>query len=514
MLLADLLDTLGYRASGNYLQRGTPAFDRAPDVGHILRAAAGRRACRLEGVYTLRPFNNEGSPVPVVYICEADDLAAADEIHKLVWNQDIVPFLLVRTPVGLPWKLATWGSVLDASLLARMQRKWQRLEDCEARWDRREEKFVTNPTFPIQAFGLSEGLQLRLQRSSDKRQADAQEVNLRLGKEIPDREEGLDEVSEVRGKEKLNVKALDRVRRLFRFSKAELLPVLGGEDGAPDEAWCRKGRSKLPLAVCRPPHVIISAARNFAVYSDEFIVVPPRQIGIVSVSQDRPLLKALALYLSSDFAFYHAFLTSTQFGVQRGRATLESLRQIPVPLLSLSPEEIAQWEALHDRLARTKPRLLSSPKQLEAEFDESPVDDGQDAMVEELNRRVSDALGLDEVDRALVHDLAHVRLALNDGKIGHKDGLGRFLRRVYGRQDEAGGLLGYVQTESPEIHAERVGTALTNDPRKYRVNQKGAWATAPWKNGPQCSFRAQHSREGASVIVIYYSFLHFRLARF
>src|SRR6266511_2778309 len=28
-------------------------------------------------------------------------MAAADEIHTLVWNQDIVPFLLVRTPAGL-----------------------------------------------------------------------------------------------------------------------------------------------------------------------------------------------------------------------------------------------------------------------------------------------------------------------------------------------------------------------------------------------------------------------------
>jgi hypothetical protein len=39
-------------------------------------------------------------------------------------------------------------------------------------------------------------------------------------------------------------------------------------------------------------------------------------------------------------------------------------------------------------------------------------------MIEELNRRVSDALGLDEAERTLVDDLVHVRLALNDGKIG------------------------------------------------------------------------------------------------
>ncbi|HXP62209.1 MAG TPA: N-6 DNA methylase, partial [Dongiaceae bacterium] len=101
MQLPDLLNALGYSTSGNFLRRGKPAFNRAPDIGHILRTAARRRACRLEGVYTLRPFNDEGSPVPVVYVCEADDMATANEIHKLVWNQDIVPFLLVRTPDGL-----------------------------------------------------------------------------------------------------------------------------------------------------------------------------------------------------------------------------------------------------------------------------------------------------------------------------------------------------------------------------------------------------------------------------
>ncbi len=87
--------------------------------------------------------------------------------------------------------------------------------------------------------------------------------------------------------------------------------------------------------------------------------------------------------------------------------------------------------------------------------------------------------------------------------ISHEDGLGRFLRRVYGRQDEAGGLLGYVQIGTPEIHAERVRTALVMDPKKYRVSPGGEWTVATWKEGPKCSFRADHSRERASVIVIF-----------
>lgn len=94
--------------------------------------------------------------------------------------------------------------------------------------------------------------------------------------------------------------------------------------------------------------------------------------------------------------------------------------------------------------------------------------------------------------------------------ISHEDGLGRFLRRVYGRADKAGGLLGYAQTESPETHAERVRTALETDRKKYRVNANGTWTVATWKNGPKCSFRVVHSRERASVMVIFYSFLSFR----
>lgn len=93
--------------------------------------------------------------------------------------------------------------------------------------------------------------------------------------------------------------------------------------------------------------------------------------------------------------------------------------------------------------------------------------------------------------------------------ISDKDGLGRFLRRIYGRNDVAGGLLGYVQTESPELHAERVRTALATDPKKYQVNPKGDWTVVTWKNGPEYCFRVVHARKGRSVIVIFYSFLKY-----
>lgn len=304
-----------------------------------------------------------------------------DEVREL-------PLCDIESGSGLPWKLAIWGSGLDASLLARLGRKWPRLEDIEARWHSGKKRFVVSASSQI--FKVSEGLQIRGKDTSDE----------------------IERVLAIAGKPTVDVVKLARYRRIFAFPSSSV-PKL-----PKDKEYVLKGRAKRPLTVCEAPHVIVSAARNFAVYSEKFIVVPPRQIGIVSVNNNRRLLKALALYLSSDFAYYHQFLTSTELGVKRDRATLESLRQIPIPFLELDSGELAKWETLHDRLAETKPRLLSDSKQPDAELDESPVDDGQDEMLSDLNHLVSVALGLDETDRALVEDLVHVRLALNDGKIG------------------------------------------------------------------------------------------------
>src|ERR1017187_1843605 len=226
-----------------------------------------------------------------------------DEVREL-------PFCDIAAGIGLPWKLALWGSGLDASLLARLRRKWPRLEDVEARWHSGKKVFVVSA--PTQVFKVSEGLQLRGKDTSDE----------------------VERVSAVAEKPVVDVVTLARYRRIFTFPLSSIPSLPKGKE------YALKGRAKRPLTVCEPPHVIVSAARNFAVYSNKFIVVPPRQIGVVSVDNNRALLKALALYLSSDFAYYHQFLTATELGVKRDRATLESLRQIPIPLLGLDRDQL------------------------------------------------------------------------------------------------------------------------------------------------------------------------------
>ena len=104
MDVTQFLDELGYPQSPGFLPvtGGDPGRISVPDYGHIFRQAAAG-PCALQGVYTLRSSPDEPAApiVPVVYVCEARSEAEADNIHRLVWNQDVVPFLLVHTPRGI-----------------------------------------------------------------------------------------------------------------------------------------------------------------------------------------------------------------------------------------------------------------------------------------------------------------------------------------------------------------------------------------------------------------------------
>lgn len=316
------------------------------------------------------------------------DSRVRNEIWSLVVNADEVrelPYCDLSSGSGLPWKLATWGSILDEALLQRLGRKWQRLEDYEAYWNRTKRQFQRHGETGV--FGIGEGPELKLQQAS-----------------------GCVAVRELHGKPILDVEMLKRARRIFSFKNLSL-PINERRFLNTRHGW--KG---VPLS--RPPHVMVSAARNYAVFSDDYLVFKNRQIGIVHVDDNRTLLKALALYLSSDFAYYHQFFTTTELGVKRDRATLEALRQIPMPLLDLRTADLRRWEQLHDRLAQTQPRFLPDSRQPEAELGDDSEPDDQDRMLSELNTMVFEALELDEAERALVDDLVHVRLALNDGKLG------------------------------------------------------------------------------------------------
>ena len=93
--------------------------------------------------------------------------------------------------------------------------------------------------------------------------------------------------------------------------------------------------------------------------------------------------------------------------------------------------------------------------------------------------------------------------------ISHEDGLGRFRRRIYSRDDSSAGLLGYVQIGTTEEHAAKIEAAFAAEPKKYGITQR--WQAVVWKSGPPLSYRTTHSRAGnPGNITIYVTFLLFR----
>lgn len=226
--------------------------------------------------------------------------------------------------------------------------------------------------------------------------------------------EAVEPVPEVVGKKRLNPAALKHLRHIFAF------PATAFEKVDTALGYARKRGGLLPLSICRPPHVIVGANRHYAIYADDYLVVPPRQIGLISRDSNRDLLKAVSLFLSSDLAFYHQFFTSTQLGVQRSVATLDALRQMPLPIATLSAEELEPWTDLHSRLVATTLHQFKTSE-------DGPLFSGGTAdvkmeplpgLLKRLNELVFDVLGLSHRERALIDDLVHVRLHLNDGKIG------------------------------------------------------------------------------------------------
>jgi hypothetical protein len=289
-----------------------------------------------------------------------------------------VPMERILDGRSLPWKMASWGSEVDAKLMRRLQKQFRTIDDMEK----------------AAIIIAAEGPQLRHGDISN----------------VP---KGMKAVEELVGKQVVNLSALQGLRDFFAFppgattpNRKPLLRVRGGEAG---------------LSVCDSPHVIVSETRSFAVFSDGFIIVPPRQIGIVSPAGDTDLLKALALFLRSDLAFYCEFFLSSGFGIERDRSTLRALRRVPSPLTTMNREGIKAWSALYDVLSEATRQVfrrqgLWEDAALYVELPAGPVVDGR--LIEEMNCTIFDAVGLGYLERTLIRDFVHTRFSLNDGKLG------------------------------------------------------------------------------------------------
>lgn len=268
---------------------------------------------------------------------------------------------------SLTWKLAMWASARDSRLLNRLEAKHPSWESWRA----------------SQGIKAHQGLELR-------KEADA-------------KKERLEEHPELIGKLKVSFDSLRGVGRVFS------LPASAFSRIQEDERFVREGRAELGIAISSPPHLIVDASRRFAVFSSQFVAIPPRQIGITG--SDANTLRTLSLYLSSDFCTYHQFLVSPKWGVDQNLADLNTLRQLPVPLPNLDEIETIEWIELHQELAELSARRFSV-------LGWQDIDAHQfDALLAEVNNRVFKLLGLRPLERWLVEDFVRVNLELNKGKV-------------------------------------------------------------------------------------------------
>jgi hypothetical protein len=305
----------------------------------------------------------------------------------LVSGNDVCEVENARAISGdsLTWKLAMWGTSRDRKLL-------ERLGECL-----KDEKFES-----LERLGIAtphEGLQLR-ERPPNNEQAEAPSAS-----SLSKRKKAFKHYPELAGKSILRISALKGMGRLFAFPN-EAIGVIPR-----NACYVRVRGGTAGLDVSNPPHVVVDASRRFAVFSDEFLMIPPRQIGISGNSQSAIALRALSLYLSSEFVRYHQFFYAPQWGIDETRADLETLKLAPIPIGQLSSSELNDWAELQRELASASEQLFQSSQP--TAIDKSRLK----RLVTDLNDRVFRLLKLRPAERWLVEDFVHLELELNKGKV-------------------------------------------------------------------------------------------------
>ena len=129
----DVIAYLGYDRSSAFLQG--EELNSHPGFSYVFRRAV--QDSGLRGVYVLRD-SSESSLVPIVYVCEAKNDDEARRIHKHVWNQNVVPFLLVitrqniRIYPGFNYQETADQSQHESNLLLLIEQTNEALEQLEA----------------------------------------------------------------------------------------------------------------------------------------------------------------------------------------------------------------------------------------------------------------------------------------------------------------------------------------------------------------------------------------------
>ena len=312
----------------------------------------------------------------------------------------------IKDGSSVPWKTAMWGMHRDEYLLDIVFKKYNDLWAFKNNYGLAMNQGPEFRTLPIKSeLETPESYQNRLTKFK---------ANHKYCPEYVDKH--YIDVDEISG----NCFTLqDNVYK--RFGQNDVyLRIRGGEAG---------------LELFKAPHIIISASRSFSVYSDVDFMIPPRQIGIAGHDNQRRLLKALALYLKSQFVKYQQWLTSAAWGIERDRPNLYDLKKLPVPLSELSDGALTEWAKLYDEIVKAEERERRTRekkkengqtlwgKQGDTSSQHSESLPKLDNLLKIMNDNVYQLLGINKKQQWLIEDMINVRMKLNDGVFDAKEAI-------------------------------------------------------------------------------------------
>ncbi|WP_425906766.1 HsdM family class I SAM-dependent methyltransferase [Nitrobacter sp. TKz-YC02] len=121
-----LLSCLGYSVAAGWV----PAADFGALTTHRFPMHQARQEMSVIGAFCLRRRAGLSDMIatPLVYVAQAADASAAQEIHRKVWSQGLAPFLLVATPSGVALCPGFSYSQQDWSRLVHWH-TWSAIED-------------------------------------------------------------------------------------------------------------------------------------------------------------------------------------------------------------------------------------------------------------------------------------------------------------------------------------------------------------------------------------------------
>lgn len=257
---------------------------------------------------------------------------------------------------GPLWKLALWGNHRDRRAFARLR------------------KLFTTTLIKVKeerGWQLSEGIQLR-QCADESNPA-------------------FEALPEIRGMKRIKVDTLNESGRRF------IVPNNALEKIPLDECFVRRRGGKAGIELKEAPHLILNV--NYAIFSDRRFVITSGQIGLSAPKKDADYLRAFAVLRNSSIVQYYLFFVSPQLGIDRGRISLETFEELPLP--NFSPEQIAALATLHGELAQAEADETMSAAEIQAKLD----------------RRLERVLGVPSELTLLAKEFIQVRATLDQGSV-------------------------------------------------------------------------------------------------